>query len=197
MNIRLRLNVPAGTLPLLAATIALLLLFVVQAYADGTKDPNNSYKTGSTYGAEWQCNRGFSERDGVCQEVKIPEHGFLDAYGDRWKCERGYRRERDECVVIVVPENAFLSEQGFGGKGWECERGFLARGDSCVKIDLPANAYLSSAGRSTGWVCDRGFKKVGNQCERIVIPDNAHLGYDGNDWECDKPFERRKGACVK
>lgn len=196
MSIRLRFNVPAGAFPLLAAITALLLVFVFQAHADGTQIPENAFKTGSTYGAEWQCKRGYAERDGGCQKVEIPAHGYLDAYGDRWKCERGYRRANNDCVEITVPDNAFLSEKGFGGKGWECERGFVARGGKCVEIDVPANAYLSSAGRSSGWVCERGFRQVGNQCERIVIPKNAHLGYDGNAWECDKPFERRSGACV-
>ncbi|MBO6519938.1 MAG: hypothetical protein JJ900_03515 [Rhodospirillales bacterium] len=189
-------RVPSGTALVCAVIAALTIAPITGVIAQGSGIPEHAYATTSDYGKEWACLRGFLERDGKCIPIVVPDNAYLNARGDRWECRRGYRKTRDACELITVPENAFLTKQGYGGTGWTCTRGYVAKGNRCQKIIVPANAFLSDSSFGDGWVCERGYKAVENKCIRLSVPDNAHLGYDGDNWECDKPFVRRGDSCV-
>lgn len=58
-------------------------------------------------GERWHCLRGFFKVDDTCQEVVVPEHGYLVTApsGSTWKCERGFEKNNNNCAAIAVPVN--------------------------------------------------------------------------------------------
>ncbi len=67
-------------------------------------------------GERWHCLRGFVKIDDICQEVVVPENGYLvdAAFGSAWECERGFEQVGDICTAIIVPINGYLSGSRYG-----------------------------------------------------------------------------------
>lgn len=161
------------------------------------KVPANAYATDTSYGRGWDCDWGYKEitrRAGRCVAVKPPTNAYVHASGDRWECNRGYRKAGESCVAVDVPANGYLADTSYG-TGWKCERKYRAVGDRCVAVKVPKNGYFVDASYGPGWKCLRGFQAVQNTCVSIKIPAYAHLDYSGNDWECNRPYEKRRGRC--
>src|SRR6185503_2723898 len=184
--------------------------------------PENSYSTGTRYGRAWECDHGYRETADTCVRVEVPQHAFLNAMGDTWKCERGYRKADDgclpletpansyltmvgdtwtcdrgyrpaeqSCVAITVPVNGYATNSGHGS-GWTCDRGYRAVGQSCVVVEVPTNGYLVDSEYGAGWECNRGYRRVSAGCVALQVPQHGHLDYSGNDWECDRPYLKRR-----
>ena len=116
----------ARTILFLLSALALGLLPAV-GWAQGSPAvPDHAY---IDFGDHWRCDRGFKRVADHCEEIKVPEHAFLEYSGKRWKCERGYKRVKEQCKVVQVPEHAFLKAWG---DEWECERGFRRSGNRCA-----------------------------------------------------------------
>lgn len=61
------------------------------------------------YGLGWECNRGYREVKGKCQEVRVPKYGYATgrSFDQGWDCLRGYIRNEERCVLVKVPAHAF------------------------------------------------------------------------------------------
>ncbi len=124
----------ARTILFLLSALALGLLPAV-GWAQGSPSvPDHAY---IDFGKHWRCERGFKAVNGGrgayrteerCEEVKVPEHAFLDYTGNDWRCERGYKRADRECRSLELPEHAYLD---FNGNDWVCDRGFKREGNRC------------------------------------------------------------------
>ena len=68
--------------------------------------------------------------------------------------------------------------------------------DKCIAIKTPKNGYYSDSPSWPGWKCERGYRHVNEACVQVKLPTNAHLNHSGNDWECNRPYQRRQRKCV-
>ncbi len=125
---------------------------------------------------------------------KVPDHAYLtdSTYNEGWECERGYMVLGRECVKLTVPDHAYLTTSG---NEWRCDRGFEQKDEACVAVKVPKNGFLVDTSYGEKWKCDRGFEVKGATCSEIKLPENAHLDSSGNAWECNRPYQRRNGAC--
>lgn len=157
--------------------------------------PANGFVTSS--GDDWDCQRGYRKVGGdLCEEIAVPEHGFLDgkSYGPGWACDYGYLPAEGKCMPIVVPAGARMTGETYNA-GWECLRGYRREASMCVAISVPGNAFLTGDDYGTGWKCERGYRVSGSSCEVIDLPENAHLDYSGNNWACSRPYVRSRLGC--
>jgi len=95
-----------------------------------------------------------------------------------------------------VPENGYFVESSYG-TGWKCHRRYQAIKDKCIAVKVPANGYLAGESSGSGWKCDRGYVAVKGACQAVKIPQNAHLDYSGDNWECNKPFQKQNDRCAQ
>ena len=86
--------------------------------------------------------------------------------------------------------------KGFERNWVACDRGYRAVKEICIAVKVPANGYFVEDPYETGWKCDRGYLAVKKVCQAVKIPQNAHLDYTGNEWECNRPFEKKQERCV-
>lgn len=158
--------------------------------------PEDGYLDAS--GKRWHCTRGYRQIGETCEQIELPEHAYLsdDTYGSDWQCDRGYEKTADTCALIVVPDNAYLNSATYGTP-WTCERGFSEVRGICEAVIIPKNAYFVAAIYGVGWKCERGFVASGEACTTLVVPENAHLDRSGNQWDCNRNFQRSKGHCIK
>lgn len=176
----------------LAPFLAIAVLVGPAAAGTGTMPVN---ATTDSYGSGWECNSGFQERDSVCVTVPIPSDAIAtkSSYGRGWECRRGYQGIRETCIAIAVPANAYLNASG---DSWGCQRGFREAAEACIVIELPRNGFLTESTYGSGWKCERGYRPTETACLAVELPPNAHFDYSGNDWDCDRPFERQLDRCV-
>ena len=168
--------------------IFLLALMLIYSSAFSQSLPQNSHK--NSFGAGWECNRGFKQVGNECLKVQIPPNAVLDILGHDWECARGFRNSGNQCIKVQIPLNAGLD---ILGHDWECLRGFQRVGSECQKVQLPANAGLDILGHD--WECKRGFKRVGNECTKVTIPTNASIDALGHDWICNKGYKKASSEC--
>ena len=157
--------------------------------------PANAFGSGASYGRGWECHRGYRVVDEACAKVLVPEHAYLTSSGSWWNCERGYRDTGESCERIIVPANAFLTEAPYN-RGWACERGFRVQENLCEPILVPEHGYLTSSSFGAGWRCERGYSMSESTCVWITVPSFAHLNYNGDGWECDRPYRRVGTSCA-
>ena len=76
--------------PLAPALLATFLATTSSGSASGQGDgsgiPENAHA--ETYGPGWECNRGYTENDGACTPIQVPENAHLtkSSYGRGWDC---------------------------------------------------------------------------------------------------------------
>jgi hypothetical protein len=92
-----------------------------------------------------------------------------------------------------VPANAYLNASG---DRWKCDRGYRAVDEVCLIVKVPENAYLADSSYGLGWACARGYRAVNESCVGVTMPENAHLDYSGNDWDCNRPFQKLQDRCA-
>gem|GEM_PF-667934 len=155
--------------------------------------PENAYLTAA--GDDWNCDRGYRETDGQCVKIKVPKHAFLtdESSGSGWYCGRGYQADGNQCIPVHVPAHAYLNESG---ERWFCEHGYRESNGTCAAIKVPAHGYLNDTIYGPGWKCLRGYHAVNGHCAALQMPKNAHIDYSGNNWECDKPYDKRQNSCA-
>ena len=159
--------------------------------------PENSYLTNQTYGLGWECLHGFRKVGGsTCEEVVVPDGGFLGPSGKRWYCLRGHQKLDQTCQKIVLPDNAFITETS-RGSDWRCNRGYEVVNNACSKIAVPENAYLSTASYGRAWTCERGFIEQDGGCKAVIIPANAYFddATYGPGWNCDRGYSASNDKC--
>lgn len=174
---------------------AILAVSVVAGPASAGMGEVPANASAKRFGSGWECDRGFRESKGACVEISVPANAFATktSYGRGWECRHGFREIREACEAIPVPDNAYLDASGLR---WNCKRGFREVDEACVAIQVPRNGYLTESTYGVGWTCERGYRATKTACQFIDLPPYAHLDYSGNDWECDKPFERKQDRCV-
>ena len=70
----------------------------------------NAHAEHWTFGAGWECYKGYQTGDGgACAKIIVPKGGYPSPSGDGWRCLRGYIRVDDICLEVVVPENKFVA----------------------------------------------------------------------------------------
>ena len=186
-----------------AILLGLLVFAPGAVFAQGASGELPEHARAKSFGSGWECNPGYRKTEGACIAIKVaavsakvPANSYpTDAtYGRGWECSWGYRPTRNACVVIEVPAHGYLNSSG--GR-WECDRGYREAGDACVAIEIPANGYLTEASYGSGWRCDRGYRVADETCAPVTVPQNAHLNFSGNDWDCNRPYRKQKGGCVR
>lgn len=186
-------------LALLTAQLLILLVILtavpVRAFAkDGTVEiPEHA--SAKKYGSGWECDRGYREINGACAAVKVPANAYPTnvPYGRGWECVRGYRKVDETCAAIKVPPNAYLNSSG---DRWKCDRGYRKVDDACIAVKVPANGYFVDSSYEVGWKCERGYRAVNETCVAVKVPENAHLDYSGNEWDCNRPYQKQQDGCV-
>jgi hypothetical protein len=94
-----------------AAAITVFSGGLAVAQQQASAVPTNAHA--KSYGAGWDCDRGYQVSKGACVAMKIPAHAFLTPSGDRWRCGRGYRQTAKACIAVKVPKNTYLVEAAF------------------------------------------------------------------------------------
>ena len=61
--------------------------------------PANAYFIDASYGAGWECHRGYKDVGDACVAVELPANAHLDYSGSEWDCDRPFRRQVDRCVL--------------------------------------------------------------------------------------------------
>ena len=151
----------------------------------------------NSFGDNWECERGYRKSDASCVTIDVPPHAFLDnkSYGSGWTCEYGYLSDGAKCTPVIVPDGGYLSDED-NGNGWKCRRGYRRSDSRCQRIPVPENAYLTGHSFGKGWECMRGFRESDTSCDPIMLPENAHLDYVGNEWVCNRPFQKADDGCI-
>jgi hypothetical protein len=165
----------------------------VFAQGDSIEMPQNAHA--KSYGGGWECDRDYRKINETCAAVEIPANAYSTnaSYGRGWECGRGYRKSVEACVPINVPANAYLNASG---DTWKCNRGYRAVDEACLIVKVPENAYLVDSSYGLGWACGRGYRAVNNFCVGVTMPENAHLDYSGNDWDCNRPYQKQQDRCA-
>ena len=158
------------------------------------KVPKNGYLSDTSFGRGWECSHGYRDVNDKCIVIGVPRNGYLDSGGDRWECDRGFLKAEKSCAAIKVPKNGYLAD-ATSGAGWACERGYRATKQDCVAVKVPANGILTDSTFGAGWVCGRGYQATENDCVALAVPKNAHIDYSGNEWVCDRPYEKNRDKC--
>jgi len=148
-----------------------------------------------SYGDGWNCDSGYRESKGGCAAIKIPTNAYSTnkSYGKGWECKRGFKQSDKVCSQVKVPKNGYLD---YSGIRIRCNRGYLMNKKACELIIVPENGYLEVSSYDPGWKCDRGYKVDSESCIALNLPANAHVGYSGNEWECDKPYIKKRNVCI-
>ena len=148
-----------------------------------------------SYGSGWNCNKGYRESEGACDEIIVPANAYATnkTYGKGWECKRSFLEVNNSCNFIKVPENAYLD---YSGNKVKCDRGYLMVNKTCELIKVPANGFLDVSSYGPGWKCLRGYRADNGVCIALKIPENAHIGYSGKAWECNNPYTRKQNQCV-
>ena len=65
------------------------------AWAESVAPPPHAHAR--TFGAGWECDRGYRKSGELCTALTIPRTAHLDSSGNDWICDPGYERKVETC----------------------------------------------------------------------------------------------------